>query len=110
MLRIGDRWVTSHHKQEIHHRRHESTLRAYCAEKFKKYKWEDEVFDLVSWPSVRSVRRKYGQTKRMFTSKIMYGWLPIGHMRHHVTKFNQCPGCRHDDKTMEHLFRCSHRT
>ena len=79
-------------------------------EKFKKYNWDDKVFDLVSWLSVGSVRRKYGQTKRMFTSKTMCGCLPIGHMRHHITKVNQCPGCRHDDETMEHLFRCRHRT
>ena len=77
MLRIGDRWVTSRHKQEIHRARHEPTLRAYYLEKFKDYKWDNKVFDLVSWPSVGSVRRKYGQTKRMFTSKTMYGWLPI---------------------------------
>ena len=110
MLRIGERWVTSHHQQEIHRARHEPALRAYCLEKFKKYNWDDDVFDLVSWSSVGSVRRKYGQTKRMFTSKTMYGWLPIGHMRHHITKVNQCPGCRHDDETMEHLFRCTHRS
>ena len=110
MLRIGDRWVTSHHKQEIHRARHEPALRAYCFEKFKKYNWDNEVFDLVNWPSVGSDRRKYGQTKRMFTIKTMYGWLLIGHMRHHITKVNQCPGCRHDDKKMEHLFRCRHCT
>ena len=46
----------------------------------------------------------------MFTTKTMYGWLPIGHMRHHITNVNQCPGCRHDDEKMEHLFRCMHRT
>ena len=110
MLRIGDRWVTSHHKKEIHRARHEPALRAYCLEKFKKYNWNDEVFDLVSWSSVGSVRRKYGQTKRMFTSKTMYGWLPIGHMHHRITNVNQCPGCRHDNETMEHLFPCMHRT
>ena len=48
MLRIGDRWVTSHHKQEIHRARHEPALRTYCLEKFKKYNWNNEVFDLVS--------------------------------------------------------------
>ena len=38
----------------------------------------------------------------------MHGWLPIGHMRHHVTGLNQCPGCTSANETINHMLKCSH--
>lgn len=32
------------------------------------------------------------------------------HMHGHTTGNTQCPGCKHPDKTMDHLFQCRHKT
>jgi hypothetical protein len=42
----------------------------------------------------------------MQTSKIMHGWLPVAHMRHHITGTNQCPGCECDNETFDHFLQC----
>lgn len=78
----------------------------HCRKRFKW--WDDETFDLVNWDSIGTVRRQLTDTKKMQTSKIMHGWLPIMHMRHFVTVISQCPGCGCTDETMEHLFQCPH--
>ncbi len=40
----------------------------------------------------------------------MHGWLPTGHMRHHITGTNQCPGCASTVKTIDHMLKCPHPT
>jgi len=105
MFKIGGRWVTSHLKHEIYKARRTKAMRTYCR---KRYKWDDETFDLVNWDSVRMVRSQLTETKKMQTSKIMHGWLPIMHMRQFITGISQCPGCACPDETMTHLFRCPH--
>ena len=109
VFKIGRRWINSKYKEEIYKASRTPPVRAYYKEKFKKYKWDDTIFDSVHWTSVGAVRRKYGQTKRMHTSKTMSGWLPTTHMRHHITNVNQCPGCRHEDETVDHMFTCQNR-
>ena len=105
MFKIGGRWVTSHLKHEIYKAWRTKAMRTYCR---KRYKWDDETFDLVNWDSVRTVRSQLTETKKMQTSKIMHGWLPIMHMRQFITGISQCPGCDCTDETMKHLFQCSH--
>jgi hypothetical protein len=36
----------------------------------------------------------------------MHGWLPATHMHHHITGTNQCPRCKCNDKTFDHLLQC----
>lgn len=78
-------------------------MKEYCKE---KYKWTDEVFDSIHWKSIKSVRARVGQTRFMQTAKIMHGWLPVGHMRCHVTKNATCPACGCRDETIQHMFQC----
>lgn len=40
----------------------------------------------------------------------MDGWLPVAHMRHHITGVNQCPGCKCTDETIDHFLQCPHPT
>lgn len=80
--------------------------RLYFAYYKTRNKWDDETFDLVNWHSVGSVRNQLSDTKKMQTSKIMCGWLPIMHMRQFITGSSQCPGCPCTDETMEHLSQC----
>ena len=107
LLRIRGRWITSHQKQHVHHARWEPAVRIYC---YDKYHWTSEVFDSVSWTTIKSVRKRLTATQRMQTSKIMHCWLPTKHMESHKTGTSQCPGCRCTDETMDHMFKCSNKT
>ena len=104
LLRLGDRWITSHQHRHLLIAHHRHKLLTYCME---KYGWEYDTFLLVDWEAVRSVRRKLTQTQRMQTAKLMHGWVPVMHMLAHETGNSQCPGCPHPDETLDHLFRCT---
>jgi len=67
MLHINGVWITSKYKNEIYKARRTKEMRRYCKD---KYKWTDEVFDSVHWESIRTVRAKSKQTKKMQTCKI----------------------------------------
>jgi hypothetical protein len=100
MLRINDTWITSHHKDALYSTRRTKPMEEYLK---AKYSWTDNTLGDIHWPSVKAVRQRLSQTKRMQTCKIMHGWLPVAHMRHHITGVNQCPGCNCTDKTTKHL-------
>ena len=73
----------------------------------KRYKTTNETFDLVKWNAISKVREKYKRFKYRQSYNILHDWLPTGHMVGHVTGVSQCPGCKHQDKTLEHLLSCS---
>ena len=105
MLRINDTWITSHYKVELYRSRRTKPMEDYLK---VKYNWTDEILNDIYWPSIKTVRHQLSQTKRMQTCKIMHGWLPVMHMRHHVTGLNQCPGCKCTDETIDHFLKCPH--
>ena len=103
MFKIKGQWITSRFKSAIHRASRTERVRTYYK---TRHKWDDETFDLVNWHSVGSVRNQLSNTKKMQTSKMMCGWLPIMHMRQFITGSSQCPGCLCTDETMEHLSQC----
>ena len=105
LLKIGDKWITSRYKKAIHKATSTPPMRTYCN---KRFKWRNNEFDMVYWDAIGTVRRGFNDTKKMLTSKIMHGWLPVGHKRQHITGVNQCPGCPCNDETIHHLFVCPH--
>ena len=105
MLRINGTWITSRYKKEIYRARRAGPIKTFSME---KYKWTSEVYDSIYWTSVGAVRAKLTHTKKMQTCKIMHGWLPVGHMRRHITGMNQCPGCNCTDETIRHVTQCPH--
>ena len=72
----------------------------------KKYNWTEENFDSVNWDAIGRVRKKYKKSKYRQSCKILHDWLPTGHMVGHVTGVRQCPGCKHQDETLEHVLCC----
>ena len=107
LLNIGGTWITTESKPHILKARWKQPIRLYCC---KKYKWTPAVFDTVDWKAVKSARTSLTQTQLMQTSKIIHGWLPVGHMRAHTTGSSQCPGCNCNDETFDHLLRCTNKT
>lgn len=103
LLKLGDKWITSHQQRHLLLAHHRHKLLTYCME---KYDWDYETFLQVDWDAVRSVCRKLTQTQWMQTAKLMHGWVPVIHMLAHETGNSQCPGCPHPEETLDHLFRC----
>ena len=104
MLRIGDTWTTSKYKETLYAARQTGPILLH-----KKYEWTDELFDMVHWYSIKRVQANLTHIKKMQTCKIMYGRLPLGYTRHHITGINQCPGCECKDETIQHLFQCQNQ-
>ena len=107
MLKIGKTWITAHYKKAIYDAYQTPAMTAYMID---KYSWTTDTIKTVNWVSINSVRRTLSNTKRMQTCKIMHGWLPLGHMRHHITGINQCPGCTSTNETIDHMLKCPHPT
>ena len=106
LLNIDGKWMTAHQNRYIVKAKWGQKMKEYCCHRFR---WDDQQFDSVLWSIVRSVRKNITATEQMKTSKIMHGWLPVNHMRGHVTGITQCPCCPHPDETMEHMFKCTNR-
>jgi hypothetical protein len=100
LLNIDGKWMTAHQNRYIVMAKWGQKMKEYCCHRFR---WDDQQFDSVLWSIVRSVRKNITATEQMKTSKIMHGWLPVNHMRGHVTGITQCPCCPHPDETMEHV-------
>ena len=101
MLCLGGKWITANYKYHIYHARHAKFVRKYCLE---QYGWTDREYDTVCWPAVKRCRgKKMSYRKFKQTSKMMHSWLPLGHMRHHVTGLNQCPGGTCNAKTIDQI-------
>ena len=107
LLRIQDKWITSHQKRHVLKAHWISAIRDYCC---RKYNWTQEIFDSVSWSSIQRVRNRLPPTQQMQTSKIMHEWLPTMHMEAHKTGNSHCPGCVCPDETLEHTLRCPNKT
>ena len=107
LLRIGKKWITTASESHIRHARWESSTREYC---YKKYSWTRSTFKKVDWTTIGSTRRKMTPTQQMQTSKLMHGWLPVMHMRAHVSGSAQCPGCPCEDETIEHILQCTNQS
>ncbi|KAL7544882.1 hypothetical protein ACHAWF_012866, partial [Thalassiosira exigua] len=105
MLKVAGRWVTSKYKKHIYNAYRRPQTVAYMQ---GQYGWTVGEINSIHWDSIGRVRTKMNVKWRRQTSKIMHGWLPTMHMRHHVTGTNQCPGCTCRDETIDHMLRCPH--
>ena len=106
VLRIGNKWITS--KEKIH------LMRASRGPSLKDHikrrrNWTDAQYDSVFWTKIGEVRRRLGIDQQRFTTKVMHDLLAVGHVRRHVTKVSQCPGCSWTDETFAHLLKCPNR-
>lgn len=101
LLNIDSKWITSQQRRYICKGKCGQTLIDYCRQ---RYGWDQSTFDAVHWTAIRTVHSNCTTTQQRQTSKIMHGWLPVGHMHGHATGNTHCPGCPCMDETMDHLF------
>ena len=66
-----------------------------------------EVYLNINWQAIARARAKHPIQKVVRISKMIYGWMPVGHNK---VKCNlassRCPCCNAQDETFLHLFQC----
>jgi len=69
----------------------------------------DDIDDF-SWPTYRSMRRRQTYEGKIFTTKLLTGWLPTGRRMHLVNERTDadCPHC-HQCETTDHWLTCQYQ-
>jgi hypothetical protein len=82
----------------------EAELREYVA---KCLEIELATVDEIDQEVIAAAHAAHKWAKTARISKLMFGWLPVGHnWRHHGAESDQCPCCGDPDETFEHLMEC----
>ncbi len=62
-----------------------------------QYGQDEETLDMINWEAEIVACEK--DKKKVYTSKLMHGWLSTGHMMKHVTGSGQCTCCKCQGET-----------
>jgi hypothetical protein len=66
-----------------------------------------EVIESIDTGVISTVRSTHKWARTARVSKMMTGWMPVGHnWRHHGADNDLCPCCGHPDETFLHLLSC----
>ena len=105
---IGDRTITRDLKRTTREIIHLIPLKNYYCRRFK---WSDNIFDLIDWDIFRPVYKKYLATKGIqWMHKFCIKKLPTGervHKRDHFHDQRCASGLYNEDD--DHVFQCAHR-
>ncbi|OEU18182.1 hypothetical protein FRACYDRAFT_236453 [Fragilariopsis cylindrus CCMP1102] len=80
----------------------------YCT----RFKWSDNIFDLIDWDIFRPVYKKYLSTKGIqWMHKYCIKKLPTGERVHKRDHFHvkKCASCGWDKEDDDHIFQCEQR-
>jgi hypothetical protein len=104
MVAIGGTWIGGDIDRAIQILPAEEQLRTYLEERLALPRDVIDSIDTGAISTARSVHR-WAQTVRK--SKMMTGWMPVGHnWRHHGAENDLCPCCGEPDETFIHLLCC----
>ena len=106
MLKLNGRWITTHFRECIQFANVAPPMIEYVK---RRLDIDDATFHSINWTSIGRVRatHKFGRIVR--TSKMMYGWMPVGHNWYKCKlESDRCPCCGAKDETFEHLLACDH--
>ena len=108
MVKVHDQWITSNLEKAIQYHVSSRKLEAYISDRLKI---PAEVVKTIDRKAIGAARSTHRWARLARTTKMMAGWLPVGHnWRHHGALTDRCPGCGVPDETFEHLFQCSNPT
>ena len=69
-----------------------------------------DTFHVIDWESIGKVRSSHHINRIVRTSKMLYGWLPVGHNWKKCNLVSdKCPCCGVPDETFEHVLTCKHK-
>ena len=93
-------------KEHLLHASNKPTIERYYNRIFD---WQEGIFELVYWTSVKQVRSRMQLAQFHQTSKIMCGWLATNNMQSHVTGVSGCSRCRCQKETLDHVLQCPNK-
>jgi len=69
------------------------------------------ALESIKWQAIGKVRSTHHITRRVRTSKMMYGWLPVGHNRQKCNlPSHKCPCCGANEEAFEHPMTCTNES
>ena len=102
ILKLNGVWVTSDIRRHVLYANTAPALQQYgCA----RLKLTMDVYLSINWQAIARVRAKHPIHKIIRISKMIYGWMPVGHnwVKCELAS-SRCPCCNAQDETFLHLF------
>jgi hypothetical protein len=106
---IGGRTITRDFKRTVREIIQVPTLRKYYC---KRFKWSDNIFDIIDWDIFRPVYKKYTSAKGIqWIHKFCIKKLPTGERIHKRDHFHdkRCTSCWRTLEDDDHIFQCVRR-
>ena len=106
MLKLGDDWITTHFRECVQFSNTSPAMTSYILQRLDITL---DIFHTIDWDSIGTVRSSHHINRVVRTSKMLYGWLPVGHnwLKCNLTS-DKCPCCGAPDETFAHLLQCKH--
>jgi len=103
---LGGNWVTTHFRENVKFSNTSPEMILYIL------KWMNIdllTFHSINWTATRKVGSLHKISHGGRTSKMMYGWLPVGHNWNTCNlELDKCPCCGEADETFANLLACKH--
>jgi hypothetical protein len=105
MLSLSGQWVTTAYRQRIQEAVTRPAHRLWFLRRFPHI--TTDQYESIDWRGIGLARRhkRHRHTSRI--TKLMAGWLNVGHQKMKMHKDGRCPCCGADDETQLHLFTCA---
>jgi hypothetical protein len=104
LLQVHDRWVTASPTTALQTFPAKEAISAYLAARLKVT--TAKIGD-IDEQAIAAARSNHGWARSVRVTKMMTGWLPVGHnWRHHGAANDLCPCCGRPDETFYHLLQC----
>jgi ribonuclease HI len=104
MLRLGQDWVTTQLRDCVQFANTAPAMAEYIRHRLEI---TEETFQTIDWAIIGHVRASHRFSRQIRTSKMMFGWMPVGH---NWIKCNlqsdRCPCCGAPDETFDHVLSC----
>jgi hypothetical protein len=105
MVSVRGKWIGQDVDRAVQILPAEEQLRQYLESRLSLPR---AVIDTIDTGVILTARSAHGWARIARVSKMMTGWMPVGHnWRHHGADNNLCPCCGHPDETFLHLLCCS---
>ena len=107
MLKLGEDWITTQFRGCVQFKNTSLAMIGYI---LRRLDISFTTFHTIDWESIGIVRSSHHINRTVRTSKMLYGWLPVGHnwKRCNLTS-DKCPCCGAPDETFEHVLTCKHK-
>ncbi len=108
-LMVNGQRITGMYKEVMRFHIHGTRLRSFLQSSWQTWK-SDAVWETVDMDGISRAFKQLPTTKRHNISKMLYGWMNMGHQRIKINTLakSNCPHCHLENETQEHVITCLH--